>query len=69
MRPVTTVPRPSTERTFSIGMRKGFSSSRIGSVTYSSTASMRRRIDSSQRGSPARAPFAETRTTGMSRSP
>ena len=35
-RPVTTVPRPEMENTSSMGMRKGFSTSRFGSGMYSS---------------------------------
>ncbi len=64
-RPVTTVPRPVMVKTSSIGIRKGLSRSRSGCGMYSSTASMRSRIDWVHFSSPWRAWKAEMRTTGQ----
>ena len=64
MRPVTTVPRPEIEKISSIGIRKGLSTSRVGSGTFLSTASISSSIDFSHLASPFSAPSALPRTTG-----
>ena len=66
--PVTTVPRPVIDCTPSTARRKGSSIARVGSGMAVSTASMSARMPASHSGSPARAPRAETGTTGT-RSP
>jgi len=58
--PVTTVPRPVIVKTSSTGMRNGFSVSRTGSGTDSSTAAMSSRTFAPHSASPSSAFSAET---------
>ena len=64
--PVTTVPRPEMVMTSSTGIWNGLSTSRWGSGTKLSTASISSVILAVHSGSPSRALSAETRTTGVS---
>ena len=58
------MPRPEIENTSSIGIRNGLSTSRGGSGTYWSSASISFRMLATPSGSPFSAPSALTRTTG-----
>src|SRR5438094_480177 len=58
IRPVTTVPRPEIEKISSIGIRNGFSISRFGIGTYSSTAFISSSICFSHLASPFSVPRA-----------
>ena len=62
--PVTTVPRPVIESTFSTGSRNGASVYRAGTGTCASTASSSAPMAAAQPGSPARIRSADTRITG-----
>src|SRR5580698_1793115 len=65
IRPVTTVPRPEIEKISSIGMANGLSTSRTGSGTFLSTASINSSIVFSHFASPFSACKAEPLITAM----
>ncbi len=61
MRPVATVPRPVIEKTSSTDIRKGLSTSRVGSGISLSMASISALMEATPAGSPARAFVADPR--------
>ena len=62
--PVATVPRPVIEKTSSTGIKKSFSTSRLGSSIQVSTSSINFITESTHFCSPLRAPRADPKTTG-----